>query len=89
MENNYDFSDGNITEEKMTYEERSKNPLGVKLVNFTNTGLMAMGHHTDILKGYPGLFFPFIYPFLTSLTGIILLLIAIKLSYNKRKIRGF
>ena len=80
--------DGNITEEKMTYAERSKNALGVKLVNFTNTGLMAMGHHTDILKGYPSLFFPFIYPFFTSLAGIILLLIAIKLIYNKRKIGG-
>ncbi len=81
--------DSSVSEEKMTYEERSKNPLGVKIVNFTNTGLIAMGHHTDILKGYPGLFFPFIYPFFTSLIGIILLLIAIKLSYNKRKIRGF
>ena len=80
--------DGSVTEEKMTYAERSKNALGVSLVNFTNTGLIAMGHRTDILKGYPSLFFPFIYPFLTSLVGIVLLLIAIQLIRNKRKIKG-
>ena len=48
-----------------------------------------MGHRTDILKGYPSLFFPLIYPFFTSLAGIVLLLIAIQLVRNKRRDKGF
>jgi hypothetical protein len=80
--------DGSVTEEKMTYAERSKNALGVNLINFTNTGLIAMGHHTDILKGYPSLFFPFIYPFFTSFISIVLLFIAINLLQKKWKLKG-
>ncbi|MEK3936860.1 hypothetical protein MKY41_16245 [Sporosarcina sp. FSL W7-1349] len=76
------------TEETLTYEERHRNPLGVKLVNFSNTGLMAMGFHSDILQGFPSLFFPFLYPFFTALLGVILLILALRLNKKTRKGRN-
>lgn len=79
-------SDGSVQEELMSYADRNKNALGVKLINFTNTGLMSMGHYTDVLKGYPSLFFPFLYPFLTSIVGIGLLVISIKMYRKGRSV---
>ena len=78
-------SDGNVSEEKMTYTKRSENALGVKMINFTNTGLMSMGYQTDILQGFPNLIFPLIYPIFTSIVGVILLIISIKLYRKNRK----
>ncbi|MCM3734466.1 hypothetical protein M3215_01085 [Bacillus cytotoxicus] len=78
--------DGTSLEERFTYEERSNHNLGVELINFSYTGLMSMGHYSDIMKGYPSIFFPLLYPILTCLLGVILLIMAIRI--NKRKIHN-
>ncbi|MFS0861955.1 hypothetical protein [Fredinandcohnia sp. 179-A 10B2 NHS] len=73
-----------MTEEILTYKDRSENKLGVRLVNFTNTGLMSMGYYSDITHGYPSLFFPFLYPMLTCVVGIVLLIISSVRLYKRR-----
>lgn len=68
-------ADHSVTEEMLTYLQRSENPLAVKLVNFSGTSLMSMGYYSDITHLYPTLFFPFLYPVVTGLTGVLLLMI--------------
>ncbi|MGG2094953.1 hypothetical protein AB1283_20665 [Bacillus sp. S13(2024)] len=75
---------GTYFEERFTYVERSNHALGVELINFSYTGLMSMGHHSNITKAYPSIFFPIIYPILTCLLGVILLIIAIILTVKKK-----
>lgn len=67
---------GNITEEKISYHKRNENPLAVRLINDSGTSLMSMGYYSDILKGYPSIFFPIVYPFGTGLVGILLCVFA-------------
>lgn len=74
-------SEGAVTEEKVSYVTRSENPLGVKLINFSNTSLISLGYHSDIMQGYPSLVFPIIYPFVTGFLG------AIGMIFSIRKIR--
>ncbi|WP_153731438.1 hypothetical protein [Sporosarcina obsidiansis] len=69
---------GKTSEEHFTYKNRSDHPLGVKLVNFSYTGLMQMGYYSDLLKGYPSLIFPFTYPFATGLMGVVFLWLALR-----------
>lgn len=38
---------------------------------------MSMGYHSDILHGYPSLFFPLLYPYFTGLLGVILLFVTL------------
>ncbi|ENQ3108694.1 hypothetical protein SAMN04488168_1559 [Bacillus sp. 491mf] len=80
--------DGTSFEKRFTYAERSNHNLGVELINFSDTGLMSMGHHSDIMGAYPNVFFPLLYPILTCLLGVILLIIAIVLRINKKKIHS-
>lgn len=72
---------GNITEEEVSYQNRQENPLAVRLINVSGTSLMGMGYYSDVLQGYPSLFFPIIYPVVTGLIGILLCAIA----YLRRK----
>lgn len=67
----------NITEDKISYQKREENPLAVRLINVSGTSLMSMGYYSDILKGYPSIFFPLIYPIVTGLVGILLCIIAL------------
>lgn len=67
--------DGSIEEKLLSYAQRSDNPLGVKLIEFSGTALMGMGYYSDIAKSYPSVIFPLIYPFLTGVLGIFLLII--------------
>lgn len=69
--------DGSIEEKVLSYAQRSDNHLGVKLIEFSGTSLMGMGFYSDITKSYPSLFFPLIYPFLTGVVGIFLLIIIV------------
>lgn len=63
--------EGEVSEETVSYADRSLHPLAVRLINYSGTSLMAMGYHSDILHGYPSLFFPLLYPFLTGVIGLI------------------
>ncbi|MGM8213203.1 hypothetical protein ACLIBH_10470 [Virgibacillus sp. W0430] len=84
-------SSGNtIKEDVVTYNERSENKLGVKLINFSGTALMAMGYYSDIMKGYPSFVFPFIYPIFINAVGFLLFFIALSSFIVKREsLRGF
>ncbi|WP_316569405.1 hypothetical protein [Neobacillus sp. YIM B06451] len=68
--------DEKIKEEKVSYLSRSENPLAVRLINSSGTSRMAMGYQSDILQMYPTLFFPMLYPYVTTLLGILLCIIA-------------
>ncbi|RDU37909.1 hypothetical protein DRW41_08855 [Neobacillus piezotolerans] len=68
--------DDKITEERVSYLTRAENPLGVRLINASGTSQMAMGYQSDILQMYPTLFFPILYPYVTTLLGILLCIIA-------------
>jgi hypothetical protein len=67
--------DGTIEEKVLSYAHRSDNRLGVKLIEFSGTSLMGMGFYSDITKSYPSVLFPLIYPLLTGVIGIFLLII--------------
>ncbi|CAH1054988.1 hypothetical protein [Paenibacillus pseudetheri] len=69
--------DGSIEEKVLSYAQRSDNHLGVKLIEFSGTSLMGMGFYSDISKSYPSVLFPLIYPFLTGVVGIFLLIIIV------------
>lgn len=68
---------GDITEEKVSYEKRNENLLAVRLINEADASLMSMGYYSDITKGYPSFLFPLIFPFGTALIGILLCIIAV------------
>ncbi|WP_416828157.1 hypothetical protein [Ectobacillus polymachus] len=76
--------DNDVREKVLKYSERSDNKLGVKLINFSDTSLMSMGYYSDITKGYPSLFFPLLYPILTGMVGVVLLIISLLLFYIRR-----
>ncbi|WP_339265982.1 hypothetical protein [Paenibacillus sp. FSL R5-0470] len=84
--------DGSIEEKVLSYAQRSDNHLGVKLIEFSGTSLMGMGYYSDITKSYPSVFFPLIYPFLTGVVGIFLLIIIVVQLlielHNRRVIRN-
>lgn len=63
---------GHIKEEHIFYKSRWKNPLAVRMIEYSNTDLMRMGYYTDILTIIPVIFFPFLYPILTGLVGLLL-----------------
>ncbi|WP_139339557.1 hypothetical protein [Bacillus dakarensis] len=63
---------GDAFEEVISYQTRSENPLAVRLIGFSGTALMAMGYYSDLLMGYPSVFFPILYPILTGVVGILL-----------------
>lgn len=67
---------GDVTEDEISYKERGENPLAVRLINVAGTPLMSMGYYSDILMGYPSIFFPFMYPVGTGLVGILLCVFA-------------
>ncbi|GAA0415968.1 hypothetical protein GCM10008934_03710 [Virgibacillus salarius] len=78
--------DNDVSEELLKYSERNDNKLGVKLINFSGTSLMSMGYYSDITKGYPNHFFPFIYPISTSIIGIFLLIISLNIILYKKRL---
>lgn len=63
---------GKITEEQVSYPSRGNNPLAVKLINYSGTAQTPMGYYSEVLSGYPTIFFPLLYPIGTGLLGIIL-----------------
>ncbi|MFJ7737657.1 hypothetical protein ACIQ2D_15185 [Lysinibacillus sp. NPDC097287] len=72
---------GKITEDEISYQERGDNPLAVQLIKVSGTSLVAMGYYSDILMGYPSIFFPVLYPVGTGLVGIALC----SMAFRRRK----
>ncbi|MEK3942841.1 hypothetical protein [Paenibacillus sp. FSL H3-0310] len=83
--------DGEVDEEVLSYAQRSNNHLGVRLIEFSGTSLMGMGYYSDVTKAYPSIFFPLLFPFLTGIAGLLLLIFLIVLLlfelYFRRVIR--
>lgn len=75
--------DGSITEEQLTYADRSSNPLGVHIVSHAGTTLMGMGYYSDLMHVYPSLFYPILYPGMTVLLGLLFLLLGVFLHFWK------
>ena len=51
-----------------------------------NSGVVvphSIGYYTDALEGYPSIFFPLIYPFGTSIIGLILIIVFFPIRRNK------
>ncbi|MEK4880834.1 MULTISPECIES: hypothetical protein [Paenibacillus] len=71
--------DGEVDEEVLSYAQRSNNHLGVRLIEFSGTSLMGMGYYSDVTKAYPSIFFPLLFPFLTGIAGLLLLIFLIVL----------
>ncbi|WP_422123863.1 hypothetical protein DHX103_03365 [Planococcus sp. X10-3] len=76
--------DGTVEEEFFTYQNKDK--LQTQLISPMYAG--RPGYYTDDLVVYPSVIFPLIYPFLTTLLGIILVFAFFPfkaVSYRKRK----
>lgn len=67
---------GKLTEDQVSYYDRSENPLAVRLINISSTSLMGMGYYSDILFTYPTIFFPLMFPWGTGLFSILFFIIA-------------
>jgi hypothetical protein len=61
---------GNMESESFSFTERG--PIQTELLNAGNVLPFRIGYYTDAWEWYPTLFFPFSFPFLTLLVGIIL-----------------
>ncbi|WP_339809794.1 hypothetical protein MKY63_21600 [Paenibacillus sp. FSL R7-0189] len=70
---------GDVDEEVLSYAQRSNNHLGVKLIEFSGTSLIGMGYYSDVTKAYPSIFFPLLFPFLTGIAGLLLLIFLVVL----------
>ncbi|OCT16939.1 hypothetical protein A8709_16845 [Paenibacillus pectinilyticus] len=68
---------GQVQEERFTYDQRSENPQRVNMINITTTSPFALGYQSNILMGWPSLFFPLIYPFGTAILGLIFVIIGL------------
>ncbi|KOP69755.1 hypothetical protein AMS59_22870 [Lysinibacillus sp. FJAT-14745] len=67
---------GNVKEDAISYQSRKENPLAVRLIGYSGTGLMMMGYYSDILTVYPTLLFPLMFPFGSAIVGILLCIFA-------------
>lgn len=67
---------GKLTEDQVSYYDRSENPLAVRLINISSTSLMGMGYYSDILFTYPTIFFPLMFPWGTGLFSVLFFIIA-------------
>ena len=68
-------SNGQVDENQFSYEQRSDVPQRVDYINLTNTSPFSLGYKSNILKGWPSLFFPLLYPYVTASIGFILILV--------------
>ncbi|WP_282173939.1 hypothetical protein [Cytobacillus firmus] len=66
--------DGTLTKEPFTYKNKDK--LQTKLIPPMYFG--GAGYYTDDWNGYPVFYFPYLYPFLTTILGILFIYTAVK-----------
>lgn len=66
---------GQVQEERFTYNERGELPQRVNFINVTHTSTEPLGYQSEILQAWPSFFFPLIYPFGTAALGAIFVLI--------------
>jgi hypothetical protein len=69
-------SDGAVREETFFYKDRGTPPVRAALVRYVSP--RPMGFHSDLMMGWPTLFYPLLFPFSSGLGGVICLLVGIK-----------
>ncbi|MEK4970111.1 hypothetical protein MKX29_21175 [Cytobacillus sp. FSL R7-0696] len=65
--------DGNFKNKSFNFTERDA--LQTELLNAGVVVPYSIGYYTDAWEGYPTIFFPLIFPFLTLLLGLVLILV--------------
>ncbi|MGM0897064.1 MAG: hypothetical protein ACQEV0_04140 [Bacillota bacterium] len=75
--------DGTVEKELFSYEDKSK--LQTQLISPSYSG--PVGYYTDSLTSYPNFLIPFIYPWLTTVVGLLLMLIWFPYQWLFQKIR--
>jgi len=75
--------DGQVIEDRFTYEERGDVPERVDFVNHAYASPVALGYRSNILQGWPSLFFPLFYPFGTATFGLLFTLIGLVIRKKK------
>jgi hypothetical protein len=76
--------DGTYWEEQMTYGEKSKHWLYVRLINLGALFPMTFGYYSDIMEGYPTLIFPILYPGLLNVLMIVFLVITALVKFKRK-----
>ncbi|PLS08106.1 hypothetical protein [Bacillus halotolerans] len=79
--------DGTVKEKLLSYSDRSKDPLSVKLLNFSYVGGNSMGYHSDMYEVIPNVIFPLLYPLITFAVGCAIM-IGILIFVIVQKIKG-
>lgn len=74
-----------IEDEVFSYSERGENLLGVKLVQVSSLSGSFIGYKSDILTNLPSFIFPSLFPQLTFLIGIILLIIGLRTKIRRKE----
>ncbi|MFD0713353.1 hypothetical protein [Paenibacillus sp. GCM10027626] len=65
---------GSVQEDIFAYEDRAAIPKRVNFVNLSSTSPISLGYRSNILQGWPNLFFPLLYPWTSGLVGLLLLI---------------
>ncbi len=65
--------DGQIIEDSFVYHERGDVPKRVNYIKQSSASPISLGYKSNILQVWPSLFFPLLYPFVSSLLGILLI----------------
>ncbi|PEJ59235.1 hypothetical protein CN692_07080 [Bacillus sp. AFS002410] len=73
-----------IKEETFEANDRGESSYNVEMINNSGTSLMGMGYHSDILEGWPSIFFPIVFPFGSLLVSTIALVII----FFRRNVKG-
>ena len=78
----FDEDGHNLNQKSFNLSDRSA--LQTELLNVGAMVPHSIGYYTDAWEGYPTLFFPLIFPFLTLLLGLVLILVFLKYNIKKR-----
>jgi hypothetical protein len=70
-------SSGKVNEKKMSFKERKHYPLWVKVINCSGVTNGVLGYKSQFVQIYPTIFVPFLYPWFSTLLGILLLIITL------------
>ncbi|MEK5531364.1 hypothetical protein BK128_03635 [Viridibacillus sp. FSL H7-0596] len=65
--------EGNLKNKSFSFSERDA--LQTELLNAGVVVPYSIGYYTDAWEGYPSIFFPFIFPFLTLMVGFLLIIV--------------
>ncbi|MDR6553513.1 hypothetical protein [Paenibacillus qinlingensis] len=70
-------SQGQVQEDRFTYDELSEVPQRVNMINITSASPFSLGYRSNILFVWPSLLFPLAYPIGTAIVGLLLVIIGL------------